>query len=154
MVRAVPWLTLLAAEVPDLDVFVRRIPGLAWVGHRGISHSLVAAPFIALAVALVIKLCFRRTRLTTLFPLALGTLLVAHLLPDVITYRGIRPLLPWSQWRLTYPLIPLVDPFVILPLAAVLLVGWIRPLWRRRAGVAGLAWMGLYLGYRALLFFL
>lgn len=121
--RAVPWATLMAAEAPDLDVFIRRIPGLEWVGHRGITHTFLAAPFLALGVAAVAKLLFRRARFSTLYAWSLGALLIAHLGADVITYRGIRPLLPWSQWRLNYEIMPFIDLLFSGPLLIALGLG-------------------------------
>lgn len=151
--RAVVWAAVLAAEAPDLDVFIRRIPGLWWVGHRGITHTLVAAPFIALAVALGVRLCLRRARLGPLWGTALLSVLVAHYFGDVITYRGIRPLLPWSSWRLSWPILPsFVDLRVILPLVTAAVAGGLRPAWRRWAGVGALGWLAVYLGYREWLY--
>lgn len=169
--RAVPWATLMAAEAPDLDVFIRRIPGLEWVGHRGITHTFLAAPFLALGVAAVAKLLFRRARFSTLYAWSLGALLVAHLGADVITYRGIRPLLPWSQWRLSYEIMPFIDLLFSGPLLIALGLGstvalagrWlaarrerggerraIRLSPRRAAAAAFALWALFYLGGRGI----
>lgn len=147
--RALPWVAFMAAEAPDLDVLIRRLPGLEWVGHRGITHTFVAAPILALLITVAVKAVFRQARVAILYATSLGTLLVAHLLMDVITYRGIRPWLPWSQARLTYPIITFIDLRVSLPLAAATLIGWYRPQWRRQVSLAVLAWVGLYLSFRA-----
>lgn len=129
--RAVPWATFMAAEAPDLDVFIRRIPGLEWVGHRGITHTLVALPFTALAVALVCKLFWRRARFWPVFWWAMLGMFIGHLVADVITWTGIRPLLPWSNWRLSYPIMPFIDLFLTIPLLTAVLIGRYRPQWRR-----------------------
>lgn len=169
--RAVPWATLMAAEAPDLDIFIRRIPGLEWVGHRGITHTFLAAPFLALGVAAVAKLLFRRARFSTLYAWSLGALLIAHLGADVITYRGIRPLLPWSQWRLNFEVIPFIDLLFSGPLLIALGLGsslalagrWVASRRReegqrqgvrlspRRAAAATFAlWALIYLGGRGI----
>lgn len=147
--RAVPWAAFMAAEAPDLDVFIRRIPGLGWVGHRGITHTLAALPFTALAVALVCKLLFPRARFHVLFIWAAASMFLAHLVADVITYSGIRPFLPWSAYRASYEIMPFIDLNLSLPLVLAVLLGWWKPQWRRKLAVGVGAGALLYLGARA-----
>jgi membrane-bound metal-dependent hydrolase YbcI (DUF457 family) len=146
--RAVPWATFLAAEAPDLDVFIRRIPGLEGVSHRGITHTLIAVPFTALAAALLCKLLFPRARFPVVAVWAAAGMLVGHLFADVITFSGIRPFLPWSQARVSYEIIPFIDLNFSLPLLLVVIAGLLKPAWRRPLAI-GLAALAIaYFGAR------
>ncbi|MEO6828461.1 MAG: metal-dependent hydrolase, partial [Acidobacteriaceae bacterium] len=51
---------VLAAEAPDIDIFWNlRGPVAGFEHHRGITHTLLGAPFMALLVTLVVWLWHR-----------------------------------------------------------------------------------------------
>lgn len=96
------------AVVPDLDVV-----GLAlgWgldhpLGHRGLSHSLLAAAAIAGAATLALRLP-RAARLRVWLVLALAT--ASHGVLDACTNggRGVAFLAPFSDVRTHFPLRPI-----------------------------------------------
>ncbi len=71
------WAAVAAAMLPDVDVFIPRVT--AWLGHaandlplllehRGVTHSLAAAPVIGLAVAVIWRLATRSKRGQEPFP--------------------------------------------------------------------------------------
>lgn len=150
--KAVVWAAVLAAELPDVDVFFGRGSPLdSLVYHRGITHSLAAAPLLALAATGLVKLRWRRARPGTVYLWSLASLLIAHLVNDWMTGWGTRLLLPWSDARLALDWVPIVDPLYTLPLLVGVLVAWRRPHLRRRAASAALVYLLLYaVGYRGL----
>jgi len=141
----------LAAAVPDLDVLAFRL-GIPYghpLGHRGFSHSLLAAALLGGVVALMAtrnRLLARRHAWSLL---GVGFLAVAsHGLLDAATDagRGIGFFIPFSNERLFWPWRPIatasVNParffsargmavlwseirWVWFPLAALSIVGWL-----------------------------
>src|SRR5687768_9409204 len=101
-VRAALLVSVLAAELPDLDYLLPAEDAVLRTlsAHRGFSHSLVAVPVVALAAALLTKALFRRSALAALYCRALLCVPLAHLLPDLWTGWGTRLLLPFSERRL------------------------------------------------------
>jgi len=66
--RATVWASVIAAELPDLDVFYGRGNPLAeFQYHRGITHSFLLAPVVAAVAAALTKLVFRKGRLGPLY---------------------------------------------------------------------------------------
>ncbi len=102
-------LLIIASNLPDVDILAAlggSITYLHW--HRHLTHSLLAAPVLALALAAIFRL-FRPQ--VALFPAA-GLALVgilSHLLLDLTNTYGVRILLPfretWYHWDLT----PIID---------------------------------------------
>jgi inner membrane protein len=95
------------ALLPDLDVIAFRlgIPYEAALGHRGASHSLLAAIGIGLCAGLAIARPGTRTR-----TIAFSILVVAsHGLLDALTDGGLGVALgwPWSDARCFAPLRPI-----------------------------------------------
>lgn len=132
---------VIAAELPDLDsLWQAGDPVMnALMAHRGLSHSLVAAPAVALAATLTAALLLRGARLKPVYLLSLASVLFAHLVPDLWTGWGTRVMLPFSDHRFTWDWTMVVDPLVTLPLLLGGLWALVRPGQWRRAFLAGLA---------------
>ncbi|NVJ27458.1 MULTISPECIES: metal-dependent hydrolase [Myxococcus] len=149
--RAVLLASVLAAELPDLDTLLARGDAVtvALHAHRGLSHSLVFAPVVAMVATLVAWAVFRQgTRPLPVFLSSVGSVLFAHLLPDLWTGWGTRVLLPFSDARLSLDWTVVVDPWVTLPLVVGTVVAWRRRAVWRRALLVGLACAMAYVGAR------
>ena len=111
------WVLLVAANLPDADI-VSLLGGSAnylhW--HRHLTHSLLAAPLLALALAAAFRGWRSTDRLWPVFWVALCGI-ASHLLLDLTNVYGVRLLLPfrstWFHWDLT----PVVDYWIWLFLA-------------------------------------
>ena len=141
---------VLAAEIPDLDYLLPADnPVLhSLKAHRGLSHSLLAVPLVALASTTLTKLIFRGARLISLFLWSLPAVLFAHLLADAWTGWGTRLALPFSDARVTLDWMMVVDPLFTLPLLVGALWGLRRRTLIRRALLTGAAVSCVYLGAR------
>lgn len=91
-------LLLLAANAPDIDVVTLTRGGFTYFRyHRAITHSLVAAPVLAVIIALLFCAFDRSLRkLPVTFGLALAGV-GSHLLLDWTNAYGVRFLLPFSS---------------------------------------------------------
>ncbi|UCG90582.1 MAG: metal-dependent hydrolase, partial [Candidatus Heimdallarchaeota archaeon] len=121
---------ILGGIVPDLDVIIAWIPFIIpqffILQHRGLFHTIIAAPFIAGAMIVSTQL-FRKInfvqRLDEPFK-AIRTELnyrsflwgvfgvFLHLILDIISYNGILLFYPLSDQRIALNLISVVDPLV------------------------------------------
>jgi membrane-bound metal-dependent hydrolase YbcI (DUF457 family) len=92
---------------------------LAAGGHRGLTHSLLVGAILGVA-----GLALDRQGLPVLgvVPLALAWGLVCHVVGDVVTPAGIKPLLPVSDWTLRLPLGRFGEPIIAL---VAIVVGWV-----------------------------
>lgn len=97
---------------PDLDALTSLVAlwdPLYFLGHRGVSHSLLGAPFYALGAVLALRAPFWRHLIPIHDQLKFGprAALVAiafsytHLLLDLVTHWGVPLLYPWSIQRYT-----------------------------------------------------
>lgn len=151
--KAVAWASFLAAEAPDIDVFFSLFARGAmdeYKYHRGITHSFLMAPVIALVATGLTKLVWRGAKARTVYGWSLAAVLVAHLVNDWMTGWGTRLLFPFSDVRLGLDWVPIVDLLYTLPLLAAVILAWRRPRARRQAAAAILSYLALYtFGYRA-----
>ncbi len=139
-----------AGLLADADVLIRSAadPLLALEYHRHFTHSLAFVPIGALLAALALRpvmrrhLAFARLYLYTLLGFALSGVL------DACTSYGTRLLWPFSDARIAWSIVSVVDP----ALSALLLAGLALALLRRRAAAArvGLALAAAYLGFGAM----
>jgi inner membrane protein len=137
---------VLAANAPDFDVvswFGGSATYLHW--HRNITHSLIAAPIMALfAVALVRIAGRKQIRWLPAWGIALIAV-ASHLVLDLTNVYGVRLMLPfsgnWFHWDIT----PVID----LAIWAILLVGVAAPalgglvgseIGERRGSAGGAGW--------------
>jgi len=152
--RATVWASVIAAELPDLDVFYGRGNPLAeFQYHRGITHSFLLAPVVAAVAAALTKLVFRKGRLGPLYLFSLASVLFAHLVADLWTGWGTMALMPFSPARLGLDWASVVDPLLTLPLVVAALLISVRPGGperRRRLMAAALAVVFAYVGGRGL----
>ena len=143
----------LAAEMPDLDVlWYVRGPVAGFQHHRGITHTLLGAPFEALVVTAVMWGIdrMRRTRPMirpkwSLLWLFSCVAILLHILLDYTNNYGVRPLYPfdhrWHAWGIVY----IVDPLLLLVLSGGLILPAIfgladREIGRRREPFRGRGW--------------
>ncbi|MEP6714528.1 MAG: metal-dependent hydrolase [Terriglobia bacterium] len=137
---------VLAANIPDLDA-VSWLAGqtayLHW--HRNITHSLIAAPLMALlAVALVRFIGQRQVRWLPAWGIALAGV-ASHQLLDLTNVYGVRLLLPfsghWTHWDITAVIDFGIWAILGLGVAAPALAGLVgSEIGERRKGSTGGGW--------------
>lgn len=139
----------LSGMAADLDVLIRsdRDPLLFLEYHRHFTHSLVFIPLGGLLVAgLLYLLLRRRTRFTGLWLLCvLGY--ASHGLLDACTSYGTQLFWPFSDVRIAWDIISIIDPLFTIPVIVMVLAGLKtqRQAWPRAALLYGLCY--LCLGY-------
>lgn len=115
----------IVATIPDLDVlfipFLRELQKMSF--HRGYSHSVAFCILAAILCAIAIRrikwvgdLSFRKAYLLSFFAL------FTHVLLDAFTTYGTQLLLPFSDWRVSFDSINIIDPFYTIPLVIGLIV--------------------------------
>lgn len=143
---------LLASNAPDADIVAAAggsLSYLAW--HRGPTHGPLGVLGLSLATAGIVKawqhLADRRRSSEHAgfgaLVLASAAGLVGHVLMDLPTSYGTRLLSPFDWHWYAVDLMPIVDVYLLVALAAGLLVGRVRPALRQRAAAAVLACMAL-----------
>lgn len=119
------------ATIPDLDiVFLPFYSSVARLSiHRGFSHSIVFSIIGAFALSLVFKrLKWTETLSSTKVFLFMWLALFTHMLLDAFTTYGTQLLLPFSDYRVSFDSINIVDPVYTVPL----LVGLLCSAWLYR----------------------
>ncbi len=176
--RDATWVAAVAGIVPDLDIFITPLLSLSGVEvdpqmrlqvHRGLSHSLLFAPLLALPVAALWWWLRRRvfrgransetngdrlpptdhTKRTGparfwLLYLCVFVAVVTHPLLDWCTSYGTQLLMPLTNVRYTIDAAPIIDLFYTAGLIVTLLVCWATRKFRgpgRRATLV-IGWVG------------
>lgn len=141
---------VLAAEIPDLDYLWPADNSVlhSLKAHRGLTHSVLAVPLVALAATALTQLMFRRASAVAVFLWCLPAVLFAHLLADAWTGWGTRLALPFSDARVTLDWMMVVDPLFTLPLLVGALWGIRKRSLNRRALLTGAGISCLYLAAR------
>ncbi|VAW55867.1 Integral membrane protein [hydrothermal vent metagenome] len=124
----------LAGMAPDLDVLIRSAndPLLFLEFHRQFTHSLIFIPLGALICALFFypfaksKLTFKKIYIFSLLGLA------THGLLDACTSYGTQLFWPFSNERVAWNTVSIIDPFFTFPVLALILLAAIK----RRTGYA------------------
>ncbi|HKF42697.1 MAG TPA: metal-dependent hydrolase [Thermoanaerobaculia bacterium] len=138
----------LAAMFPDCD-FLFTPDRMSYLrNHRGWTHSFLAMPLFALALALIARFFFRRAKLPDLW-LFCAAGIVSHILLDWITSFGTMFFVPVSRARFALDWVFILDPFVtgIATLSLLAALFW-RAKGRAVAG-AGTALIVLYIAFCA-----
>jgi inner membrane protein len=139
-----------ASNLPDIDLLFGLAGSASYLQHhRDLSHSVVGAPLLALALALALRLGLRGSRLLGLLASALAGV-AGHVFMDLWTSYGTRVFSPFDRTFYTWDLVFIVDPAVLaILLIAVLLAR--RPSFGPRAATVGLGLVLAYVGGRAVL---
>jgi len=132
----------LAAEAPDIDVvwgFRGPVAGLQH--HRGITHTLIAAPFMALLVVGFVWLLHRFRRKDPIIPPRWGWIWLcaviahlSHLLLDFTNNYGLRPFYPFNGHWYAWSIVFIFDPVIFLALLGALVMPWLLGLADREIG--------------------
>ncbi|AHE66528.1 metal-dependent hydrolase [Legionella oakridgensis] len=140
------WLVgALGGMAADLDLFIRssQDPMLFFIYHRQFTHSLSFIPIGGLLVALVL-LPFKRFRLQwrwTLLAALIGY--ATHALLDACTSYGTVLFWPFSERRVAWDVMAIIDPLFTIPL--ILGIVWTVVFDNRRGVLIGLMFAGLLL---------
>lgn len=125
---------LISANLPDVDIAVVLFGGSYLDFHRGITHSILAVPPLALGLAACLWLYGRARRMRAAGPsflplfavCTIGTL--SHPMLDLLNDYGLRPWLPLSENRLYGDMVSIVDPWmwIVLGFAVCLTASSLR----------------------------
>ena len=138
----------LAAEAADLDV-LSRFGGSAFGlnHHRGFTHSFLGVPLVAAVVVAFIyffwRLRGRKTRNPNLPP-RWGLLFVyaclaglSHILLDYTTAYGVRPFWPFSERWISWDIVFIVEPVLLVVLTLGLIIPALFSLINEEIGARG-----------------
>jgi membrane-bound metal-dependent hydrolase YbcI (DUF457 family) len=125
--RVLFWLLVGCANLPDADVLLGAFmdPITATQQHRGLSHSVLFAPILALLPAGIFYLLSKVKDLKVLWITSLVGIYL-HILFDLITSYGTQILQPFSDHRYSLDLMFIIDPWFTVPLGILLLMSKIK----------------------------
>lgn len=140
-------LGMLGGMAADLDVLIRSDtdPLMFLAYHRQFTHSLIFMPVGGLITALVLHALLARRWQLLFWQTALVCTLgyATHALLDSATSYGTQLFWPFSDTRVSWSIVSIIDPLFTVPLATVVIMAAIkRNPWLARLG---LAWALLYL---------
>ncbi|HEY8461585.1 MAG TPA: metal-dependent hydrolase [Blastocatellia bacterium] len=119
----------LGGMAPDLDIFIysSNDPTVGWTFHRHFTHSLIFIPIGGIIVALPFLLMkrFKDHKREVVLAAIIGY--ATHGLLDAFTSYGTQLLWPFTNLRVAWDWIPIVDPIYTVPL-------WIGAIWTARTG--------------------
>lgn len=148
------WLAgALGGYLPDADIFIT-FPGdslSTWLIHRHFTHGVGFLPVGALIAILPLMLFAAARRQAVPLYLAAFAGICTHGLLDACTSFGTVICWPFSEERVSWDLVAIIDPLVSVPLLALLVWSAVRG-WRgprpgtRRIASIGLAWCVAYIG--------
>ena len=144
--RAALLLGFVAGMVPDLDILIQSDtdPLLYLEYHRQFTHSLVFIPFGALIVAAIGFVFVKRWLSFTHAYLACLLGYATHGLLDACTSYGTQLFWPFTDFRVSWNVVSIIDPLFTIPLLVCVILSFIRK--SRIPALVGLTWVVVYLG--------
>lgn len=135
----------LAGLAPDLDVLIQSSvdPLLKLEFHRHFTHSLAFVPLGAAFVALILYRFFKNERSFKALYISCFLGYLSHAPLDACTSYGTQLLWPFSNFRVSWDSISIIDPLFTLPLVAAALYGGLKK--KRKIVLAGLLYSLFYL---------
>ncbi len=132
---------------PDLDIFIASStdPLLYLEFHRHFTHSLIFIPIGGMLCGLFCYVLLGKWWAVTLRQCLLWSTLgfATHGLLDACTSYGTRLLWPFSQYRVAWDMVSVIDPLFTLPPAVLLWLAMRRQ--QKRYVGAAIVWMAAYL---------
>ena len=142
-------LGLLAGMAPDLDIFIRsnEDPMLFLEFHRQFTHSLLFIPIGGLLCAGLFHLLFhKRTQVSFRWTYLYATIAYgSHCLLDICTSYGTQLFWPFSNHRVSWDTISIIDPIFTLPVLFLVVLAAIKR--SRRIAIYAVAWILLVQGF-------
>jgi inner membrane protein len=133
-------LGMFSAWMPDVDALVPYGSAAEMVtARRGITHSLVVGLGMAAVVAWVFRLLARRRDPWWKLALTAYGGFLLHIWLDWPNAYGTQFLQPFSDARLAYNTLFIIEPGLTLSLLALVVAGCVRGAWRVRLGKVGVA---------------
>jgi inner membrane protein len=131
--------------VPDLDIFIRSStdPLLYLEFHRQFTHSLVFIPIGAGLCALLLHHFIRKTLSWKEIYLACLLGYATHGLLDACTSYGTQLFWPFSDYRVSWNWVSVIDPLFSVPLFGCVVLGYLRR--SRSYALVGMCWAVLYM---------
>lgn len=127
--RALVNLVTIASVLPDLDIFFPGDTLDRLETHRGITHSFFGAAIGALALAWVAQRAgLRKFSFPKVYVVGLFGLLI-HILFDLATSYGTMIFHPFSNLRVSFDILFIIDPYLDVIVIGGLLLGWVN--WRK-----------------------
>lgn len=154
---------LLAVNISDIDILAAPWGALNYLKyHRGLTHSVVATPLLALAVTALVRLLRRQGEFSWARMYGVALVGVAtHPVLDLMNTYGVRLLAPFSETWYSWDLLHIVDPWLWAGLVGCLGAGFLGRLISGEIGaapgsgrgwaVAGLVFVAVWCGGRAVL---
>ena len=143
--RAAALLGCFAGMAPDLDIFIGSAtdPLLFLEYHRQFTHALIFIPVGAAVATLLLHWLVRRTLRLRESYLACLLGYATHGLLDACTSYGTQLFWPFSDYRVAWNNVSVVDPLFTVPLTAAVIAAAVT---RRRVwALAGIGWVLAYL---------
>jgi inner membrane protein len=127
--RGAGFIGAVGAMVPDLDIFIRSAndPTVAWLFHRHFTHSLIFIPIGGLlaAVPFLFMSRYKDHRKEVILASIIGY--ATHGLLDAFTNYGTQLLWPFSNYRVAWDWIGIVDPiYSLILLLGVILTAYTK----------------------------
>ncbi|MCL5045590.1 MAG: metal-dependent hydrolase [Actinobacteria bacterium] len=144
--QAVFWTAVLGAVMPDVDIVTRLTGGeIGYLEkHRGVTHSIPGLLVLSAASAVLVKVVWPGASWTVLFARAIVGAL-SHVFLDIQNSYGTRFLWPFSNRRLAWDTLMIVDlPILLLTLAGLIGAAY-NPSERTRVTWLVLSAMAFYL---------
>lgn len=122
--KAIFWGAIIGT-IPDLDVLIARFydPIKSLLVHRGFSHSIVIILLLSPLIGYLLKRLYRKST-TSLKQWNLMVFLVlgTHVFLDLFTTYGTGLFEPFSNYRVEWSTIAIIDPFYTVPLLLSILL--------------------------------
>jgi membrane-bound metal-dependent hydrolase YbcI (DUF457 family) len=135
---------VIGSIVPDVDAVVAVARGMDVYleQHQTGTHTFLAAAVQALVLAGGLSVTVKDARFRPLAAAAFAAIL-GHFWWDLLSGSTMQLLSPFSGERVSWPLVAMAEPSIVVPLAVGVLVGWRWPQARFRTAVVSLALVAL-----------